>query len=290
LKWDIGRPPGISNRLYQHRFTKTERGRYKLLLPLYYSALFRHYHSKLLASPTPIPCQPGDRSMEELDLGEISAPDRARVREFLETYQQTIMLGPSSFIRRNFDAELDAALALDFNYLDHDHRTGLGQLEFRAKWQQSEDASHILAGHLAGAIGRLPLHHSKDRACLTYPPQYQMDHFHLPRRLATDVCDLLESGGSGGRSWQLVDSTLIRSKERLKELPLENKLACWEQLINVGAIVLAKSVADRVVYIVDDLYQSGVTMWSLARFLKSQGAVEVLGLTCVKSVRDTDNQ
>ncbi len=37
-------------------------------------------------------------------------------------------------------------------------------------------------------------------------------------------------------------------------------------------------------------YQSGASAWSLARFLKSRGALQVYGLACVQSWRDTDNQ
>ena len=44
------------------------------------------------------------------------------------------------------------------------------------------------------------------------------------------------------------------------------------------------------VLIVDDLYQSGTSMWSYAKYLKSLGATEVLGLVAVKSQRDSDNQ
>ena len=41
--------------------------------------------------------------------------------------------------------------------------------------------------------------------------------------------------------------------------------------------------------LVDDLYQSGTTMWTLARFLKDNGAKSVYGLACVKSWRDSNN-
>lgn len=40
---------------------------------------------------------------------------------------------------------------------------------------------------------------------------------------------------------------------------------------------------------VDDLYQSGATMWEYAKFLKSLGAICVFGIVCVKSLRDSDN-
>jgi predicted amidophosphoribosyltransferase len=56
-----------------------------------------------------------------------------------------------------------------------------------------------------------------------------------------------------------------------------------------GNVSLSHPVSGYGVIVIDDLYQSGVTMWSYARLLKSAGAAEVLGLTCQKSIRDTDN-
>ena len=46
---------------------------------------------------------------------------------------------------------------------------------------------------------------------------------------------------------------------------------------------------DKDVIIIDDLYQSGVSMWSYAKFLKSLGAKRVMGISAVKSLRDSDN-
>ena len=39
-----------------------------------------------------------------------------------------------------------------------------------------------------------------------------------------------------------------------------------------------------------ELYQSGTTLWSYAKNLKLAGATTVIGLVCVKTSRDTDNQ
>ncbi len=57
-----------------------------------------------------------------------------------------------------------------------------------------------------------------------------------------------------------------------------------------GAIKITGDVSGKDVIIIDDLYQSGFTMWTVAKLLKQNGAKTVLGLACVKSLRDTDNQ
>ena len=48
-------------------------------------------------------------------------------------------------------------------------------------------------------------------------------------------------------------------------------------------------VRDKIVILVDDLYQSGVSMEKTAQFLKSCGAYKVYGVACVKAMRDSDN-
>lgn len=57
-----------------------------------------------------------------------------------------------------------------------------------------------------------------------------------------------------------------------------------------GAIEITGDVEGKSVILIDDLYQSGSTMWTVAKLLKKKGAKRVLGLACVKSWRDTDNQ
>lgn len=54
-------------------------------------------------------------------------------------------------------------------------------------------------------------------------------------------------------------------------------------------IEISRNVNDTTVFVVDDLYQSGVTLWSYARFLKMVGAAKVIGVVCVKAGKDTDN-
>lgn len=43
-------------------------------------------------------------------------------------------------------------------------------------------------------------------------------------------------------------------------------------------------------YHIDDLYQSGATIWNYAKYLKGLGAKKVMGVVGVKSLRDSDNQ
>ena len=76
-----------------------------------------------------------------------------------------------------------------------------------------------------------------------------------------------------------------------KGLPVDLKIPEWGKLYNCDACVeLHGEVEDKVAVVVDDLYQSGAPLWCYASYLKKLGAKYVFGLSCVKSLKDTDNQ
>ena len=87
-----------------------------------------------------------------------------------------------------------------------------------------------------------------------------------------------------------VASGLICDKAALKNLSLVDKARQWCDLYESGqCVTMNAEVKGKTVIVIDDLYQSGVTLWCYARYLKRLGAKYVLGLVCVKSLRDTDN-
>ena len=77
----------------------------------------------------------------------------------------------------------------------------------------------------------------------------------------------------------------VRETQMLQALPLDEKLKAL-----CGAIEITGDVEGKSIILIDDLYQSGSTMWTVAKLLKKRGARRVLGMGCVKSRRDTDNQ
>lgn len=60
---------------------------------------------------------------------------------------------------------------------------------------------------------------------------------------------------------------------KLKNLAVEDKVKTL-----MDAFALHEPIKGKTIVLVDDLYQSGVTLWSLARFLKQNGARAVYGL------------
>ena len=79
-------------------------------------------------------------------------------------------------------------------------------------------------------------------------------------------------------------------KRQVKGMSLVEKNSYWDSLINDKCIAVNEAVVrDKVVILVDDLYQSGLSMEKTAQFLKSCGAIKVYGFACVKAMRDSDN-
>jgi hypothetical protein len=207
-------------------------------------------------------------------IGEV---EQQALQAFLELLHEVLYLTRTTHLEPHFTDELSEAYTLDYNFqqgVEPLAYTVVGQLEHDAKERQDESALGELARMLAEAIQNHPTLSRAD-VIAAVPPRPSKT-FHLPSRLVDGIGDLL------ARPVGL----LIAKKEvsKLKELTLEQKIATLAE-----AFTLGESVAGKTILLVDDLFQSGATFWSLARFLRGHGAREVFGLACVKSWRDTDN-
>lgn len=81
-------------------------------------------------------------------------------------------------------------------------------------------------------------------------------------------------------------------KPSFKDKTLNEKISIWNEIYSDTSKFEFTEKVDityKDVIIIDDLYQSGVSMWSYAKFLKSLGAKRVMGISAVKSLRDSDN-
>ena len=209
--------------------------------------------------------------------------DLANIRDWKEKFGQYVLLGPKGPVKDHFANELDFCMALDYNYdPPSQRRTIYGEAEYQLKYQDSRSHFQVLRNALIEAIGDLPIpaiHRlSYCISCIAGPP----DHPTVPRRLAAAVATNLRV--------DFIDAELNCPKAGLKGVSVAAKIPIWEKLYDAGCVEIAEPVKDRLVVVVDDLYQSGVTLWMYAKFLKQLGAANVIGLTCVKSLRDTDNQ
>lgn len=216
--------------------------------------------------------------------GALNDADLEQIQDWKEHFEAYVLLGSNPHLDGHFTDELDYCMALDFNYLPaEEKRTFLGEAEYQLKYQGSLAHFGALKSALVEALAYLPLDEaSRESMTITWVPALAAKDS-VPRRLAQAVA---ESTGH-----ELVAADLLVEKGSLKGLPVAQKIPEWKRIYSEpGSVALRGAVSGRVVVVVDDLYQSGVTLWSFAAFLKQRGAQAVIGLPCVKSLRDSDNQ
>jgi predicted amidophosphoribosyltransferase len=219
-------------------------------------------------------------------------PDREveRIEGFLRFFERAVCLGINKHLGKEFSDELDFCLALDFGKPSPTaDRTVIGELEYQAKYHQDSEAIGELGRELAIAVRSLPRDAIPRPRLLTFVPSDRRQRFCLPALLARGIVDMVPKTFWDDQP-SLVTSSLTVPKSAAKGLSVDQKIVQWKKLLQSDAIALSRPVANCSVIVVDDLYQSGVSLWSFAKYLKSQQARCVVGLTCVKSLRDTDNR
>lgn len=210
-------------------------------------------------------------------LRSITEQDRKALETLLDLLKNIVCLTITEHLKPHFDAELDEAYAIDFNFQQEKtplEYTTAGKAEHAAKEEQNTKATRALANCLAEIIKRHPTLQRAD-VIAAVPPR-PSKKVHLPVELVAGI------GAALKRDTGLKLKTIEHDK--LKALTVKDKVKTLNK-----AFTLGQSVKGKTILLVDDLYQSGVTLWSLAKFLKENGAKEVYGLACVKSWSDTDN-
>ena len=205
-----------------------------------------------------------------------------RLIQLLSLFKNHVLLVLNKHIKKHFSHELDECFALDFNFLyngmtDETGYSHFGQLEHLAKELKDTKAMRQLAVSLSNLCMNHPNYLAADTICAI--PRNPSETFHLPEILAEKVAKV--TGKDNGIAY-------ITKK---KDLPKAQELRVEEKIKNLkDALNIDRSVKGKLIILIDDLYQSGATMWSVAKMLRQSGARKVYGLTCVKSWRDTDNQ
>jgi predicted amidophosphoribosyltransferase len=219
--------------------------------------------------------EPDALSEEELEV----------VGEWKERFAQYVLIGLNRNIVTSFFSELDFCLALDYTFIDKYPRkvhTLYGRAIYQLKNQNNIQALGILSGGLSMALQELTLMFRTRSPVISIVPS-PVDQCSVPRKLAKAV--------SHNTGIEFVDCSLHCSKQKLRGLSLSEKAPEWDRLYDCPECVQRSvDVEGKTVFLIDDLYQSGTTLWSCAKNLKKAGATCVVGLVCVKTWRDTDNQ
>jgi predicted amidophosphoribosyltransferase len=213
----------------------------------------------------------------------LSEDDIEKIEDWGQRFKQYVLIGLNQHIEDHFSDELDFCMALDFNSDPKaGRRTVYGEAEYQLKYHDSRIHIKVLRDGLVEAISDLPIPAgAREGLLVSYVPAAS-GGCNVPRKLAKRIAAQMEL--------ELCKAVLSCPKSGLKGVSVEEKVPIWQELYDNGCVDLSEEVAGRAVIIVDDLYQSGATMWMFAKHLKSLGAKHVFGLPCVKSLRDSDNQ
>ena len=111
------------------------------------------------------------------------------------------------------------------------------------------------------------------------PPSDPTKAFNLPRYLAKGIAKGLELHDLSEHV------NTVKARNSIKAVPLAQKLDTLLRTIEVDD----EAFADRKVLLIDDLYQSGVSMNYCGLLLLQAGAKKILGLACEKTCRNDDN-
>jgi predicted amidophosphoribosyltransferase len=212
----------------------------------------------------------------------IDRDQEQKMRDLLDIFKNHVLLKKNEHIAPYFEDELDHCFALNYNLEELPgtsitEYTQYGALEHKAKENRDAEARAELVEAFTNLCKTHPVYR---RAEIVMPiPPNPSKTFHLPVELAKELAE--KTGKRDGTA--LIKK--IKETRRLQGLSLEEKSKELK-----GAIEITGDVEGRSIILIDDLYQSGFTMWTVAKLLKKKVAKRVLGLACVKSWRDTDNQ
>ena len=181
---------------------------------------------------------------------------------------------------------LPICFALDFDRKDGNpdlDKTKIGALREDAKpYDQPPNDSHYeaaekLAESCIVFLNRVGCYNSLD-SVIAVPPSSPEKEYSLPGIIA---CHITEN-------WDCDDLTeavrKVKKTEQAKNVALEGKLANIE-----GSVQVLPEVKGQKILLIDDLYQSGITMNYVAMLLLEQGAKKIYGLACEKTCRNDDN-
>lgn len=174
---------------------------------------------------------------------------------------------------------LSLSVALDTNLTDNSSGmyTCIGALEHNGKTNKDCNAVIQLARIVADKIKHLPYYKDADYIC-SVPPRPDKD-FDLPSSVVSLVSqkigkpDITSGFKFGGQ------------KSSVKASSFEEKWRVWED----AHLSFSCNVKNKTVVLIDDKYQSGITIQYIAMKLQEAGVQQIYGLSFVKTLRDTDN-
>ena len=188
--------------------------------------------------------------------------------------------------------EVAICIAADWNIdIQTKRRTEVGNAEYQLKYQyqkgliSKDDAiqyGNTLATAILDCVKCLPF--NLDNYVVTTIPAVKEKQNKLAWKLARFVAEKLEVS--------FVSLTLHKDKPQMKEQSVEDKIKIWRTILaDETGLIFSESVKCKDVLIIDDLYQSGASIWCLAEYLKEKCAAKtIVAITSVKALKNGDNR
>jgi hypothetical protein len=208
--------------------------------------------------------------------GEGEAPEC--VRQWIDTVGQYVVM-------RDY---LALSFALDYDREGGDpgkEQTEIGHLRLLAKPYggqeadaQTTTAADQLVERCLAFLNKMTCYKSAN-CIVAMPPSDPTKEYNLPRYMAEQIAARL------GLEDLSKHVRTIKARSSIKDVPRAQKLDTL-----LGTIEVAAGVFDgKHVLLIDDLYQSGISMNYCALLLLQAGAKKIFGLACEKTCRNDDN-
>lgn len=181
------------------------------------------------------------------------------------------------FIRDNLSISI--ALGMYSSDPTGNHTTEIGKLVHQAKYRGDATALAELAARCVATIKSLPYYHKASCICAV-PPHPSKQKLDVPSEITALIAKKLKIENITG------NFKYSGEKAHLKNLELAEK---WPALEKAG-LSYKGSLTGKKVILIDDLYQSGITMQFVAMKLQAVGTHHVYGLNMAKNLGDTDNK
>lgn len=217
--------------------------------------------------------------------------------EYIESWakkaNQHIWLGTNKNTAAYFMGnEVDYCLAADWNIdLESQQRTIIGEAEYQLKYNfpkgiVSRENTHRFASVLSDAvldcIDCLPI--NLEDFIIVSMPAIKEKKNKLAWQLADHIAKKIDR--------PFIQVTLTRDKPQIKEQTIMDKVRIWREIFSDGTMLdFSNDIDGASILIIDDLYQSGASIWCFAEYLKSIWGVDrVIAITPVKALKDGGNK
>lgn len=188
-----------------------------------------------------------------------------QIRNFIKKYENIVFL-------RDF---LDLSVALDMNMISIGEHSQTGLWEYEAKYNDNQQAVENLVNLCQQRLNEMPFYKNADYICGM--PQSPNVKPKLPKLIVNRI--------SGHSLADISDKIWFKKNQQLKNCnTAQEKL----EALSESNFLIDKDLdlSGKTVIILDDLYQSGLTINYIAMKLKEHGAKHVFGLCLVKALNN----